>query len=65
MTLLKTSELDVNLCINCEQKSVDLYLLVAYSNVGGTVETITKTRLHAHSLNPLHIRWRSSLSPFS
>eukprot|EP01043_Picozoa_sp_COSAG02_P068658 COSAG02_NODE_11478_length_1716_cov_90.455164_2_plen_166_part_00 len=37
-------------------------------NVGGTVETITKTRLHAHSLNPLHIRWvgvrRYSVSTF-
>ena len=54
--------------MNCEQKSVELYLPVAYSNVGGTVETITKTRLHAHSLNPLHIRWvgvrRYSVSTF-
>ena len=41
--------------MNCEQKSVELYLPVPYSNVGGKVETITKTRLHAHCLNPLHI----------
>ena len=41
--------------MNCEQKSVELYLPVSYSNVGGKVETITKTRLHAHCLNPLHI----------
>ena len=32
----------MSIYINCEQKSVELYLPVAYSNVGGKVETIVE-----------------------